>query len=358
MRRTYGEIRDAIDARLGDGIGMLAEVAAAKLSNVEHAVWALDNLLACLFDARLHIWDQNFRTPMYDGPRAIDAIAELARDCDPQIADMLRWTTRWVTARGVAMVSLVPELWSPHAAAARRFLDEVAARWPADISPLERATPAWQGVLPSTPPAIGFTERGAACATQCRANDPLGVFRDVLGALWAAGTPDDALDDFAAEYFAQDAIEIDVVCRYATFDGDGGDELRRATVQARIRPIHPLARRLGLDRIPFGSLIVVGAIADLADVLDGLHAIAVSDAESTRRALRHDPDVLLCEASQMSSSAAEQLAAAVGAGMLVIAGGASPALAALVELVASRGGRIHDLRSAQALASGARGLTK
>jgi hypothetical protein len=344
--RDYAAVRDAIDAKLGDGIGMLAEAAAARLSNVEHAVWALDNLLACLFDARLHIWDQSFRTPAYDGARAIDAIAELVRAHDPRIADMLRWTTRWVATRGVAMVSLVPELWSSHAAAARHVLDDVAAHWPDDASPLALEVPVWRGLPASGAPAVGFTERGAACAIQCRASDPLGMFRDVLAALWAAGTPDDALDDFAAEYFAQEAVEIEVACRYVSFDGDGGDELRRAAVQARIRPIHPLARRLGLDRIPFGSLIVVDAIGAIADELDGLHALAVTDAESTRRALRHDPDVLLCDAALLSPPAAEQLASAVGCGMLVIVGGASPVLAALIDVVASRGTRVHDLRHA------------
>ncbi|HEY1813847.1 MAG TPA: hypothetical protein VGG74_15955 [Kofleriaceae bacterium] len=341
----YAAVRDAIDAKLGDGVGVLAEVAAVQLSNVEHAVWTLDNLLACLFDARLHIWDQSFRTPAYNGARAIDAIAEFARESDPRIADMLRWTTRWVATRGVAMVSLVPELWSPHAAAARRVLDDVAARWPDEVSPLAIEVAAWHGLPASGAPAVGFTERGAACAIQTRASDPLGMFRDVLAALWAAGTPDDALDDFAAEYFAQHAVEIAVASRYVVFDGDGGDELRRAAVQARIRPVHPLARRLGLDRIPFGSLIVVDAIAAIADALDGLNALLVTDVDSMRDALRRDADVVVCDAAVLSS-AAEQVAHALCCGVLVIVGGTSPALAALIELAASRGTRVHDLRHA------------
>ncbi|HEY0880933.1 MAG TPA: hypothetical protein VGD87_05355, partial [Archangium sp.] len=132
--RTYEEVREAIDSKLGSGVGLSAEAAARQLAPEEHVVWALDNLLACLFDFRLHLWDQGFAQRGYDGPRQIAALAQAGREVDPVVADLLLWTVEWVRTRGVPLSSLVPELWIEQASPARHFLLQVAARWPASLA--------------------------------------------------------------------------------------------------------------------------------------------------------------------------------------------------------------------------------
>ncbi len=69
-QRTYADVRARIDGALGSGFGLPVAEAAGRLSGAEHAVWALDNLLACLAQERFHIWDQSFCSGDH-GPRAI-----------------------------------------------------------------------------------------------------------------------------------------------------------------------------------------------------------------------------------------------------------------------------------------------
>lgn len=333
--RSYEAVREAIDSKLGSGVGLLARDAAVKLEPVEHVVWALDNLLACLFEFRLHIWDQGFAGPDYDGPRVIAGIARAARASDPVIAELLLWTCRWVRTRGVPMVSVVPEVWARHAEAARRFLLDVAARWPETLDPVSLAPGTFERALSTESIGIGFTSRGASCAVQCAAADQHreGVFRAVVTALWQGGASDQTLDDFFSAYFDTGTEEVEVVCRFVSFDGDGGDAERKAALQAAIRPVSRLAKRLGVAEVPMPSVIRFSARSELDGLLDDwrvVHCEGPSLSDSVRSALRMDPDALTLDATLLLPGDDALLQSAVYTGHLLIAVGDSPVMEALL----------------------------
>lgn len=333
--RTYEEVRLAIDSKLGGGVGLTSGEASRHLEPVEHVVWALDNLLACLFDFRLHIWDQSFTGPGYDGPRIVSAIAHEARELDPLVADLLLWTAGWVKSRRIAMVCVVPELWALHVAAARRFLFQVAERWPAQLDP---------GALPEPPPfarpelrvpRVGFTARGAACPAQCAPLEQTreGVFRAVAWALWQTGATDQRLDDFFGQYFSSEADEVDVVCRFVSFDGDGGDEARRVALRRALRPVHPLAEWLGLEQVPSPTILLVDALGEVTSRLAGWSSHTLEGPDlvlSGREALRTDPDVLLVDGAVLDPESLRLLVQAAETGHLVVVAGRGGGVDALL----------------------------
>jgi hypothetical protein len=327
--RSYEAVREGIDARLGSGVGLSAAQAALELTPVEHVVWALDNLLANLFEFRLHLWHQGFTGAEYDGVRIISVIAEQARSIDPLIADLLRWTARWVATRSVPMASLVPELWAAHGKAAQRFLMEVAATWPEALHPASLPEPAPFVRVPSSGPvAVGFTPAGATCAAQCPVADQHreGVFRAVLSALWQAGAEDQTLDDFFAAYFQHEVEEVEVVCRFISFDGDGGDDERKAALQRSIRPISKLAKWLGVASVPLPAIIRVDSLGQLDGLLDDWRAEwceGPSLLESARRALRTDPDAIVLDAALLQPGQAEWFVNVPFTGHLLVAAGES-----------------------------------
>jgi hypothetical protein len=291
--RTYEEVREAIDSRLGSGVGMSAEDAVRGLEPSEHVVWALDNLLACLFESRLHIWDQGFVQRGYDGPRVIAAIAHHAREVDPVVADLLLWTVEWVRTRGVALTSLVPELWLLRAKEARHFLLQVAERWPEGLEPV--APPTAYQRPPKQDAAVGFTARGATCPFQCPPDQQHrdGVFRNVAWALWRSGAEDETLERFFLEYFSGND-EVETLCRFVSFDGDGGDDARKAELRSTIRPVHPLTTYLGEEPPAYG-VVLVDSLNDVRERMGGWRALDVNDVAGLKRALRSDPDVLLVD---------------------------------------------------------------
>ncbi len=327
--RTYEAVRASIDAKLGDGLGMPTAEAAAKLEGVEEAVWVLDNLLASVFEFRLHIWDQGFRGAGYDGPAVLAGIAEVVRSAHPCAADLLAWTARWVTTRGVPMSSVVPEVWVAFATDARRMLIDVAERWSGAVPRADPST--WSRVPPSSV-SVGFTAAGAACAYQCVTQTRDGVFRGVLSALWQAGESDATLDAFFKSYFAGDAVEVDVVCRFVSFDGDGGDADRKAALQAAIRPVDQLAAVFGLDALEFPSLLRIASIDRIAGKCGDVYALKLPGPElfaDLRHALRQNPDIAIFEAAMLKSTDLEMFVAALHTGHILIAVGDSPVLTEL-----------------------------
>jgi hypothetical protein len=334
--RSYEEVRQSIDAKLGTGVGMTAAGAVRQLTPAEHVVWALDNLLACLFDFRFHIWDQAFgpSSKGYDGPRVIAAIASVARGIDPQVADLLAWTANWAHTQPIPVSSVVPELWDAHALAARRFLIHVAARWPEGLDPLgvqdlaPWKRPEWQ------PPKVGFTPRGAGCAVKCAPVDQTreGVLRAALNAMWQAGEPDERLTEFFTAYNEQGADEVDVVCRYVSFDGDGGDEERKKALRHIVRPIHPLTAWLGEEPPASGAVLLVDSLDEVQTRLGGwtFRRIEGQDgAQGIRVALRMDPDVLLVDGALIDPEVVQFIVSASEAGHLVFVSGHEAAAEAL-----------------------------
>ncbi len=320
--RSYQAVREAIELKRGE-----------QLNPVESVVWSLEQLLGSLFEFSLHLWDQ--RNP--DGPRTIAAIAEAARESDPLIADLLRWTARWVTTQGVGMVSVVPELWAVHQAAARRFLFDVAARWPEALDPdsLPAAAPFVRPELEGTL-GVGFTAVGAACATPCPVSEQHreGVFRVVLDALWRAGANDALIADFHRAYFEAGADEVEVVCRFVSFDGDGGDAERKAALRQSLRPVSKLAQWLGVAAVPLPAVIRVNALEELAGLLHDWHAVHCEGpvlATSLRRAMRADPDAFVFDATLLAPGDGALVLNAVFTGHLVIAAGASPVMDEVVQ---------------------------
>lgn len=337
--RTYEEIRRAIDARLGSGVGVTAGEAAKQLSPSEHAVWALDNLLACLFDFRLHIWDQGFGrySTDYDGARTVAAIAQVSRGVDPLIADLLAWTAHWVRTRPVPLISVVPELWDFQAPRARAFLLQVAARWPEHLDPGSiQDPPPYQRPL-RTEPKVGFTPRGAGCPVQCLPVDQTreGLFRACLWAMWLCGESDERLDAFFRDYFAQGADEVEVLCRYVSFDGDGGDDDRKRALRLLVRPTHPLTAWLGEEPPAGGAVLLVDSLDEVQSRLGGwtFRRIEGQDgAQGIRVALRMDPDVLLIDGALINHESMKFVVAASETGHLVFVSGRSAAVEALQQV--------------------------
>ncbi len=360
--RTYDAVRARIDAGLGGG-QMSAGVAAALLHGADQAVWALDNLLSCVFDDRFHIWDQGFVQADLDGPRLISAIAESAREVNPLIADLLRWTARWPRTRGVALVSVVPELWHRHAEAARAFLFEVAARWPDAIDPLELAEPPpWvRAELTPAPDeprfptvAVGFTPQGAGCAVQCQCASmpPAQIFGCIVFALWQAGVPDEALEAFWHEHFERGADQVAVLCRYVSFDGDGGDAARKQILRVALDPPHPLQIWLEVDHLPSPAVVWLpaGALDEVARRLGGWRGVAIDATDvsaSTRRALRQDPDVLLVPGNALTDADRMLLLTAVMTGHTLAIAGETDATRQLMAEIAATGVAVFDRRLAR-----------
>ncbi len=357
--RTYDAVRARIDAVLGAG-HVSAGVAAARLHGADQAVWALDNLLSCVFDDRFHIWDQGFVQADLDGPRLISAIAETAREVNPVVADLLRWTARWPRTRGVALVSVVPELWHQHAEAARAFLFEVAARWPDAIDPLELPEPPPWGRAELTPApdeprfptvTVGFTPQGAGCTVQCQcaSTPPAKIFGCIVFALWQAGAPDEALEAFWREYFERGADQVAVLCRYVSFDGDGGDDTRKARLRLALDPPHPLQTWLEVDQLPSPAVVWLpaGALDEVARRLGGWHGVAIDATDvsaSVRRALRQDPDVLLVPGDAVEDADRMLLLTAVMSGQTLAIAGETDATRQLVADIAATGVTVIDRR--------------
>lgn len=359
--RTYDAVRARIDAALGEG-RMSPREAAALLHGADQAVWVLDNLLACLFEDRFHIWDQGFVQGDVDGPAAVAAIAEAAREVDPLVADLLRWTARWPKTRGVALTSVVPEPWARVAPAARAFLFAVAERWPDGVDPVALPTPApWTRA--ELPPAeasprfptvsVGFTAAGNGCPVQVPPGEqnPTQVFRAALFALWQAGAPDAALEAFWRAFFERDADEVAVLCEYVSFDGDGGDAARLDALRAALHPVHPLVAWLGVERLDFPSVVWLpaGQLDEAEKRLGGWYGVRLDPANvalSARSALRRDPDALLVPGDAVQEGDVALLQAGAETGHLLIISGESTASAALVKTLREFGTPVVDRRLA------------
>lgn len=336
--RTYEEVRLAIDSKLGSATGVEAIDAAKQLTSVEHVVWVLDNLLASLFDFRLHIWDQSFAQGAYDGPRTVAAIAHMSRSVDPVIADLLLWTVEWVRTRGVPMTVVVPELWALRANEARRFLIEVAERWPENLDPASVIDPPAYRRPERREVAMGFTAQGAHCAEQCalegQPRDDL--FRTVALALWKAGATDEELETFFVTWCSGSVDEVEVLCRYVSFDGDGGDPARKTAVQKLIKPEHPLTTWLGEEPPSYGVLLV-DTLEEVETRLGdwfGVRIEGLSLTEGLKRALRSDPDVMLIDGSRVDAQSIESIAMASLTGHLVFISGRATGMEHLSRLPA------------------------
>lgn len=312
---AYEVLREEIDAALGDGLGLDPKVAVARLSPAAHTVWVLDNLLADLFDFRLHLWDQTFADRGYDGVRVVSAIAEQQREVDPLVADLLRWTMRWKSSVGIALSSLPPELWVLHARAARHFLLTVAEKWPREVAPDALPMPApWARVALPGPVRVSFPPEH---------RNRSGVFRVALDALWRQGAPDEALQRFFEDYFARGEQEVEVLRRFVSFD-ESDDAMR-----ALIHPPDALALFLGLERLVFPALVRVATLDEVRPHLTQVHAVLVQGDDVSaglRSALRQDPDVLLLDAGRLGAADLELLSAALDTGHLIIAAGDSQTL--------------------------------
>jgi hypothetical protein len=265
----------------------------------------------------------------------VAAIAQEARELDPLVADLLLWTAGWVKLRPVAMVCVVPELWALQAQAARRFLFQVAERWHEQVDPaaLPEATPFVHPEL--RVPRVGFTSQGAHCPAQCPPAEQTreGVFRSVAWVLWQTGASDQHLEDFFAQYFSSEGDEVDVVCRFVSFDGDGGDEARKAALRRVLHPVHPLASWLGLEQVPSVALLLVDSLEEVSSRLAGWSSRVLEGpdvGQSTRMALRTDPDVLLVEAELLKPEDLRPLAQAAETGHLVVIAGRSGAVDGLL----------------------------
>lgn len=321
---AYHRIRDALDAELGAGDGLSVAEAAERIASLgadaqaAHAVWVLDNLLACLFDHRLHIWDQSFAQGDYPGPRVVSALAEQMRALDPLIADQLRWTMRWVTDRGVALVSLPPHLWDSSRAEAHDFILGVAERWPKDVDPAALPAPEPWGGPPSQPGKPKLAEVGAHLDA---------IFQDALRAAWLHGVSDGALERFWEDYYAPDADEVAVLREFVDI------ELSDEALRARIRPPDPLMNYLGVERLGFPCFIRVPSIEALEPHLGDWHArILPGEAlgDELRVAARSGADFVVFEAAKVGPAEAEKLFDMILAGLPLIAAGESAPLDAML----------------------------
>lgn len=329
MSTPYEHLREAIDSKLGDGLGLPVKEAASRLEPKEQVVWLLDNFFASVFDHRLHIFDQSFNEPGgYAGVRILSAIAEKMRAVSPVIADLLRWTTRWMETRGVALVSMPPELWEFHALDARRFLLAVAELWPETLDPISLPAPeAWSRVAMPGPVQVTFEGRGRTFH---------GALQTALDALWVAGAPDGELEKLWHRYLNENRNEVGVLAQFVDVQGDA------AALQAEIRPDDPLAVLLGVDELVFPSLIKARSIDQLEGALTSLEARrcpGVDLAAELRSALRMDPDAVVVDAKALTVETVDLLTRVLETGHMVILLGESPLVDSL-----ETSARVFDIR--------------
>jgi hypothetical protein len=360
-QRTYADVRARIDGALGSGFGVPVDEAAGRLTGAEHAVWALDNLIACLAQDRFHIWDQSFCSGDYDGPRAIDSIAEAGRAVDPVVADLLRWSARWPRTRPVALVSVVPLVWQRKLDAALGFLHAVAERWDDSIQPLALPAPpplsrpeleAEPGPVRFPSVAVGFSERGAGCEVRCPEEQlhREGVFCAAVWALWRAGASDAALDDFFEQYHGGDNDEVEVVSRWIRIDGDGGDPARVEALRWAVRG-SSLARWLGAPEQPAHFFVRAdeAAFDEVMALLETFHTVSLRGGDdavaSLMSALRQDPDVLVASAAALTDELVAELPRAVAVGTSLVLFGDAPAADRLAAAIAGVGPAVFDRRA-------------
>ena len=278
--RDPKSLRERVDAKLGRGSGMSFAEARDLLSPAERAEWALGECLFAMLDRRFHIWVQGWclEGPV-DGPAVIAAIAEAARPLDGVVADLLRWTSlRGVWARTgerkEALFTVVPEVWLGAWDRVVPFVRALAARWPEDADPF---------ALPATAP---WTRSTTFAKPRLVFLDPGTVLESAAHALWAAGAPEDDLDEFYRE--AGNDLTAAVTKRV---------ECDAAALHALLHPVDPLATALGIEKIGFPSLHVV-PLAREGEILRAAEAwnhavIRPPFKDSARAALRRDPDLLL-----------------------------------------------------------------
>ena len=142
-------------------------------------------------------------------------------------------------------------------------------------------------------------------------------------ALWKAGATDEELETFFATWCSSIIDEVEVLCRYVSFDGDGGDAARKTAVQRLIKPEHPLTSWLG-EAPPSYGVLLVDTLEEVETRLGGWFGVRVegpSLTEGLKRALRSDPDVMLIDGSLVDADSIETIAMASLTGHLVFISG-------------------------------------
>jgi hypothetical protein len=273
-------LRERVDAKLGQGVGLSYAEARDRLAPAERVEWAMGECLFAMMDRRFHLWVQGWCLDgPVDGPAVIAAIAEAARPLDGVIADLLRWTSlRGVWARTgerkEALFNVVPEVW--HGAWDRvvPFMRALTSRWPEEVDPFGLpAPPDWTRPTTFSKPRIVFLDGATVLGSSAHA-------------LWAAGASEDDLDEFYRE--AGNDLTAAVTKRV---DCDA------AALHALLHPVDPLATALGIEKISFPSLHVVppDREGDILRAAEAWNCVVLRPPfrDSARSALRRDPDLLI-----------------------------------------------------------------
>lgn len=307
--RDPKNLRERVDAKLGQGTGMSMTEARDLLSPAERMEWALAECLFSMMDRRFHIWVQGWCLDRgVDGPAVVAAIAEMARPLDGVVADLLRWTSlRGVWARTgerkEALFNVVPEVWAGAWDRVAPFAQALSSRWPEDVDPFALpAPPPWARPASFTKPRLAFTEAGS-------------VMEATAYALWANGLSEDDLDAFFWE---------------------GGENLHAAVtkrvdcdaeaLRALLHPPDPLAIALGVEKMKFPSLHVAAPereaeILKAAEVYN-TRVLRPPVVQAAKIALRSDPDLLVAWTRDLDPAALEILKTCLETGHAVLLFGA------------------------------------
>lgn len=335
--RDYASVRERIDALLGEG-RCSVDQAARRLAPVERVTWALDELYLAMRDNAFHLWDQNWVSRDFDGPGLVSRIAVAAHALDPLVSDLIQWTARWAREGGVALVSVASEVWLGAGEVGRAFIHAVAERWPEALEPhLLPEPPRWSRPLlaPSEGPvrypglAIGFTPQGTGCPEQVPEKaSSRRIAARVSFLLWRAGASDAELEAFSREYEGAQTQEPEVLSRWILFDGDGGDAARREALRERLYPQHPIAKWMGIARLPM-PLILLVEDEDLEVLAPHLTRPEVewirpspeySLTQRLRSLLRQDPEWMMLSARELDADGAQLVLRGGMSGQSVILG--------------------------------------
>lgn len=336
-------VRERLDARIGLGSGMSVDDVWDALDPVERVEWMLGELLVCVRDNAHHIWIQHFALPersATDWPARYDVIAEAGRALDPELADLLRWTSAraaCVRAGGEEPMSgVVPAAWAAAWEGVPAWARGIVERWPEGLDPVGSA-PAWHRA--AVPPAVQepFFPGARVHWEEGMATSPTDLVDRASLALWRAGADDETLNAAYEDLAVYPDALPEALARWVVL-GDGDPAL----LEPLRRALDPVARVLGIEttRETYVVFVPREELPRIETQLECDRLRASPEAtlmERARRATRMGVGALLVDAEDVRNDDLDGMFQLAACGVLWVLGGSTPVTDAWVAQLRSAG---------------------
>ncbi|MDQ3266729.1 MAG: hypothetical protein M3Y59_24275 [Myxococcota bacterium] len=346
-QRRRAEVSDAVDRKLRAGGAPGIREALGSLSHPERVELITGWLRSSLVQMAFHRWTQPWTGQGVDGPGLLLAISEVGRGLDPRMADLMVWTAARVAHhrqlnRDEPFSSPVPFVWRGAWDQVTRYLDALVERWPDGLDPV---------TLP-VPPVRPRPVEGPARVQVGAVTTPEELVFQAAWALYASGADDEVLQRLVAQ--TTDVRERLVEVVGAAVQLEGVEEIGGpAGLTARLFPLTPMARALGLERLPQKALVFAPdsdrQALEVAAGIEGFPSLQVGGGrtlrEGVRAAARRDCGGVLVTASALGEGDPVELCEAIAkAGWTVIVIGDAPRIGQLREEAERRRLSVVDAR--------------